>query len=480
MGEPTGPTHGQTPPPSGSPTPPPDVRLQPFGIPLPQPQWPDMSAAGPWPLPPASPPGTVPGFRIPPSQDPLSVLGPGLGPAGLTAPVTLPGRSEGSGITWSGNTPLLGHFQRQTITGPDGSVTSIGATLTDPRTGAVSGFAGGSTGPFNLAIGGNQSGFVVAGSQTNGVDTLSLGVAGNLQTNTYTGFGSLQLGVNQWTVQYAQSPAGANASLGAARDLGGGTSLSAGVNYNGATDTTRFNGAYIGGTNGFNLNGAVVLSPQGTRIEGAAVAPPLGTNDWLRLGVTGSIGPGDAHSYGPTVSATLAPGLTANGRALFERDLTGRDSFTAGADFRYRMPDSNFSVRAGGSVTDGRPQGYIGFDLILPFGASSRSPAPSKDQLPDRRSALEPQQPQTPVEGRAPTGPRTASAGGDPHALLAGLMAGDRSALDAARNLPAGQDLRRQAVATVDRQEQQAAAQAPETQQAVQPDAPSRGARSIG
>lgn len=198
MAEPTGPSNGQTPPPGGSPTPPPpDVRLQPFGIALPQPQWPDMSATGPWPLPPASPPGTVPGFRIPPSQDPLSVLGPGLGAAGLTAPVTLPGRSEGSGITWSGNTPLLGHFQRQTIAGADGSVTSIGATLTDPRTGAVSGFAGGSTGPFNLAIGGNQNGFVVAGSQTNGVDTLSLGVAGNLQTQTYTGFGSLQLGVNQ-------------------------------------------------------------------------------------------------------------------------------------------------------------------------------------------------------------------------------------------------------------------------------------------
>ncbi|WP_157476331.1 hypothetical protein [Lysobacter sp. Root690] len=475
MGEPTGSSNGQTPPPSGSPTPPPDVRLQPFGIPLPQPQWPDMSATGPWPLPPASPPGTVPGFRIPPSQDPLSVLGPGLGAAGLTAPVTLPGRSEGSGITWSGNTPLLGHFQRQTITGADGSVTSIGATLTDPRNGVVSGYAGASTGPFNLAIGGNSNGFVAAGSQTNGVDTLSLGVAGNLQTQTYTGFGSLQLGVNQWTAQYSQSPAGASASLGAARDLGGGTSLSAGVNYNGATDTTRFNGAYAGGAHGFNLNGAVVLSPQGTRIEGAANAP-LGTNDWLRLGVAGSVGPGDAHSYGPTVSATLAPGLTANGQARFERDLTGRDSFTAGADFRYRMPDSPFSVRAGGSVTDGRPQGYIGFDLTFPFGGGSRSPAPSRDHLPDRRSALEPP---APVEGRAPTGPRTASAADDPNALIHGLMTGDRGALDAARNLPAGQEMRRQAVATVDRQEQQAA-QAPETQQAVQPDAPSRGARSIG
>lgn len=476
MAEPTGPSNGQTPPPSGTPTPPPpDVRLQPFGIPLPQPQWPDMSATGPWPLPPASPPGTVPGFRIPPSQDPLSVLGPGLGAAGLTAPVTLPGRSEGSGITWSGNTPLLGHFQRQTIAGADGSVTSIGATLTDPRTGAVSGFAGGSTGPFNLAIGGNQNGFVVAGSQTNGVDTLSLGVAGNLQTQTYTGFGSLQLGVNQWTVQYAQSPAGASASLGAARDLGGGTSLSAGVNYNGATDTTRFNGAYAGGPQGFNLNGAVVLSPQGTRIEGAANAP-LGTNDWLRVGLAGSVGPGDAHSYGPTVSATLAPGFTATGQARFERDLSGRDSFTAGADLRYRVPDSPFSLRAGGSVTDGRPQGYIGFDLTFPFGGGSRSPAPTRDHLPDRRSAVEPS---TPVEGRAPTGPRTASATDDPNALIHGLMTGDRGALDAARNLPAGQEMRRQAVAAVDRQEQQAA-QAPETQQAVQPDAPSRGARSIG
>ncbi|MFQ6311738.1 hypothetical protein ACLMLE_16495 [Lysobacter capsici] len=74
---------------------------------------------------------------------------------------------------------------------------------------------------------------------------------------------------------------------------------------------------------------------------------------------------------------------------------------------------------------------------------------------------------------------RTASAGGDTNALLDGLMVGDRGALDAARNLPAGQEMRRQAVAAVDRQEQQAA-QAPETQQAVQPDAPSRGARLIG
>lgn len=477
MAEPTGPTNGQTPPPNGSPTPPAaDVRLQPFGIPLPQPQWPDMSATGPWPLPPASPPGTVPGFRIPPAQDPLGVLGPGLGSAGLTAPVILPGRPEGSAYAWSGNTPLSGHFQRQTVTGPDGSVTSIGATLTDPRTGAVSGFAGASNGPLTLAIGGHQTGLVVAGRQTDGVDSLSLGVAGNLQTQTYTGFGSLQLGVNQWTAQYAQSPAGASASLSAARDLGGGTSLSAGVNYNGATETTRFNGAYVGGAQGFNLNGAVVLSPQGTRIEAAATAPPLGTNDWLRLGVAGSVGPGDAHSYGPTVSATLAPGLTATGQARFERDLTGRDSFTAGADFRYRMPDTNFSVRAGGSVTDGRPQGYIGFDLTFPFGGGSRAPAPSRDPLPDRRSALEPP---APVEGRAPTGPRTASVADDPNALVAGLMAGDRGALDAARNLPAGQEMRRQAVATVDRQEQQAT-QALEAQQAVQPDAPSRGARSIG
>ncbi|QWF17348.1 hypothetical protein [Lysobacter capsici] len=490
MGDPTSPTNGHMPPPSGSPTPPAaDVRLQPFGFQLPQSQWPDMSATGPWPLPSAPPTGPVPGFRIPPSQDPLSVLGPGLGPAGLTAPVTLPGRSEGSGIAWSGNTPLFGHFQRQTIAGPDGSVTSLGATLTDPRNGVVSGFAGASNGPTTLAIGGNPNGFVVAGSRTDGVDRLSLGVAGNLQTNTYTGFGSLQLGTSQLSALYSQSPTGSVASLDARHELGGGRVLSGGIRHDSGTDTTGLNAAFNGGPGGFNLSTAVTRSPQGTGVE-ASASQAFGTDNWLRVGASAAFNPGGAYRFGPTLDTTLAPNLTASGRLNFERDQGGRQTFGGQAEINYREPSSGVSF-FGRVATDGRGTSGV-FGLTIPLGGggggSTRGlpsggaefrlpdPAPNRD-APDRRSALEPR---TPVEGRAPTGPRTASAGGDANALLDGLIAGDRNALDAARNLPAGQDMRRQAVATVDRQEQQQAAQAPETQQAVQPDAPSRGARSIG
>lgn len=490
MGDPTSPTNGQTPPPSGSPTPPAaDVRLQPFGFQLPQSQWPDMSATGPWSLPPASPPGTVPGFRIPPSQDPLSVLNPGLGPAGLTAPVTLSGRSEGSGIAWSGNTPLFGRFERQTIAGPDGSVTSIGATLTDPRNGVVSGFAGASNGPTTLAIGGNPNGFVIAGSRTDGVDRLSLGVAGNLQSNTYTGFGSLQLETSQLSGLYSQSPTGSIASLDARHEFGGGRVLSGGIRHDSGTDTTGLSAAFNGGPGGFNLSTVVTRSPQGTGVE-ASASQAFGTDNWLRVGASAAFNPGGAYRFGPTAEATLAPNLTASGRLNFERDQGGRQTFGGQAEINYREPSSGVSFFARGS-TDGRSTSGV-FGLTIPLGGGgggggSRGlptggsefrlpdPAPTRDR-PDQRSALEPQ---TPVEGRAPAGPRTASAGSDANALLDGLIAGDRGALDAARNLPAGQDLRRQAVATVDRQEQQAA-QVLETQQAVQPDAPSRGARSIG
>lgn len=107
---------------------------------------------------------------------------------------------------------------------------------------------------------------------------------------------------------------------------------------------------------------------------------------------------------------------------------------------------------------------------------------------PDRRSANEPQTRGLDAAlGEPRIGPPAPADGGarrpgDLSSLLHDLGNGDRTALAAAAALGPGQELRRAAVAEADRQQAQQATAAPiQTAQAPErPDAPTRGARSLG
>lgn len=447
-------------------------------------------------VPPATDPPRAPD-RPPPASDPVGVtLGPILGTVSAQRPPNPPGSGSGTAnqVLWDGSTPLLSGAERQTSLG----ITSYGGYVPRADGQGMRLFAGVSDGPTSLGFAGDQRTGAFAlglreGNQTYGV---GLGFASNPQTQTQAGYLRLDLDRLQLTGQGTFAPAGNQYALDGRYQLGGGGSISAGGMYNDGTQAWRVNGAYSSGPGGTNVAASLSGTPQG--VGGSAsfdtAFGPLGSG-LLRGGAQGSLDPNGAWRLGPRLNLEYSNGLSSSLGVDATRDAAGRNG--ARVDLGLNYTDQRSGARIGVTAGTDFDRGHsVNLGVTIPldsiFGGGGRSrqrmappsegdlsvPPPIRDR--GGSSAL---QPQSSLPGDGAAAPRRSASANDAHSLLDGMIARDPVALAAARDQPAGQDLRAQAVATVDRQQAQ---QAQPTQQAAliadTPDAPanpSRGARSL-
>lgn len=417
--------------------------------------------------------------RPAPSGDPLAPVGPGLETAGLR-----PAPALGEGTLYIGNEVFSYDSRRQSLSTPDGDVVRSGAVLTDRRTGQTGLYVGTSISGGGLAFAGdpNTQGFVAAGTLTNGVDRLSLGVAGSPATGAYQGFGSLRLDDVQFDLRAVRTATGTGGGATATWHGDAGRSASAGLQYD-PDGTWRLSGGVNGGEQGPRVDGTVTLRP-GHR-AGVDVRASMPIDQALRVGGNASVGTDGAYAIGANVRYNLSEQITAEGSIGHRRDASGRNVTEGSGSIGYTSPRDGISAGLRGSYnSEGEASLMFRFNIPLgPRGPSGRGDQRSAVELPLPRP-LDPgapgaQDPATPGQApravaAAPTGPTSS--------LLDGLLAGDPEAMARARNHPASQDMRRQAVAEVDAQ--QAATQA--QTQAQTPDRnpspaspPSHGARSL-
>ncbi|SDY78996.1 hypothetical protein SAMN04487939_10696 [Lysobacter sp. yr284] len=449
----------------------------------------------------ANPPPPPPPNPVPAEPNPASILAPGRATAGVDPPIpALAGSGQGTALggLFINDRLFTYRFERDLSPIPGGQAVSTGAVLTglDGTTARLE--AGSSVGQYTLAVSGDpRIGSAVGALRVgDGVNSATLGGAINPGTGANMVFGSLQFDRDSIAARYGWDRNGSTVGVDGRHGLPGGTAVTGAYEYASAADRHRVSLGYEGGNAGPNLGTGVAWAPNGVNFNAFANVPIGGGEHPLRLGASGAYDTGTRQ--GSALATVTAPNFLAPNLNL---DLSAgaeiRDGRIAGpqvdARLRYAPPD------AGGANAFIRFQGnhersFIGLGLSVPFGGDAPRARPSGEGLPglqvppppDRRSANEPQ---TRGLDAAPAEPRIgapADAGarrpGDLSSLLHDLGNGDRSALAAAAAMAPGQELRRAAIAEVDRQQAQHAAVAPvQTAQAPeQPDAPSRGARSLG
>lgn len=450
------------------------------------------------PRPPASPPPS-PG-RPAPASDPLgTALGPILGTVSPQRPPNPAGSGPGtaSQVQFDGNQPLFSGGERQTQGGAFPS-TTFGGYVSRPGGGDMRIFAGSSDGPTTFAFAGRQDtgAFALGLRLSDGTHGLGAGYANNPQTHTQAGFVRLDADRLQLTAQGSFAPNGNQFTLDGRYSLEGGRAVTANGAFNDGTREWRAGVGYNGGTGGTNLSGTVIGNPQG--VGGSFdFNTQLGTG--LRGGAQGNYQPSGTWSVGPRFNLELGNGWTANAGANVLRDANHRVSGNG------EVGVSRYDERSGmrlnfnaGADTNGSYNARVGVTVPLdsigelfgggrrhrssappPPGSGLTEPPPATRGL-DQRSAVEPQA--QPGDGAAAPRRTASAAGGDTNALLDGLLSRDPNAQAAARNHPAAQEMRGQAVAEADRQQatQQQVAQAAPTQDTAPVQAnPSHGARSL-
>lgn len=442
------------------------------------------------PAPPASPPPS-PG-RPAPNPDPLgAALGPILGTVSATRPPSPSGSGPGtaSQVQFEGNQPVFSGGERQVEAGAF-PATRFGGYVARPGGEDVRVFAGVSDGPTTFAFAGRQDTGAFGlglrlGDATHGV---AAGYARNPQAQA--GFVRLDADRLQLTAQGSFTPNGNQYTLDGRYRLDDGRSITANGAFNDGTRDWRAGLGYTDRPGGTHFSGALTGSPQGL---GGSVSVDTQLAAGLRGGAQGAYQPNGTWNVGPRFNLELGDGWRANVGANVLRDAQAR---TGG---NVELGISRFDERSGmrlnfsaGVDTFGGYSGRIGVTLPLDsiFGGGERrsrtsAPPPPAVGLPepaaparglDRTSAV------SPPPGDAAAAPQRSASAAQMSNLLDAMGAGDRDALAAARNHPAGQELRAQAVAEADRQQAQqvqpqvAQAQEPAPEQAN----PSRGARSLG